>query len=125
MSRTMIGLDEPHFVTCLYRSRAFDHSVYAYARELAYSADLNPVVLGERAENVAISWKLILGERRHHASRIGHHDAQFYPITDHELAAHPVVLNEPGLFRTDDHVHPEPALVEAALRPEFAQSLEG
>jgi hypothetical protein len=65
-----------------------------------------------------------LGERRHHASRIGQGHAESYRLTDRELEAHPIVLDEPTFLGVDYHIHPEPPLVEAALGPKLAQLLE-
>jgi len=65
-----------------------------------------------------------LGERRHHASRIGQGHAESYRIPDRQLVVDPVVLDEPTFFGVDDHVHPESPLVEAALRLKLAQLLK-
>src|SRR5215217_7524324 len=46
--------------------------------------------------------------------------AESYRLTDRELEAHPIVLEEPTFLGVDYHIHPEPPLVEAALGPKLA-----
>ena len=51
---------------------------------------------------------------------------QVFPkdITKAELVTDPAVLHESRSLGLDDHVHPEPALVEAALGPNLVQPRE-
>jgi hypothetical protein len=85
---------------------------------------LDPVVASERPEDLGVLGQIILGECRHHASRIGQGHAESYRLTDRELLADPNVLDEAIFLGVDDHVHPEPPLVEAALRLKLAQLLK-
>ena len=52
-------------------------------------------------------------------------DVKPHRITDGELPPDPVVLDKPVLFSADDHVHPEPALIKAALGSKLVQPPEG
>ena len=45
---------ESNAITCPYRSRRLDHGVHASARKLPNIADLNPVVPGERPEDIGV-----------------------------------------------------------------------
>src|SRR5215212_84547 len=114
-----------HAVTYSHRSRRVDHGVRARTGEPTGTTDLDSVVPSERPEDLGVLGEILLGERRHHASRIGQGHAESYRLPDRELEAYPIVLNEPTFFGVDDHVHPEPPLVEAALGPKLAQLLEG
>jgi hypothetical protein len=110
---------------CSHRSRRFDHGIHTRTRKTTGGAKLNPIVPSERPEDVGVLGEFVLDVRCHYASGIGRGHAEPYRITDRELAADPIILVEPGTFGGDDHVHPEPALVEAALGPQLAQLFEG
>src|SRR5215207_5996423 len=120
-----LATGEGHPVTYSHRSRRFDYGVHARTGEQTGTADLDSVVASERPEDLGVLGELLLGERRHHAPRIGQGHAESYRLTDRELEADPIVLDEAIFFGVDDNVHPEAPLVEAALGPKLAQLLEG
>ena len=114
-----------HPITYSHRSRRLYYGVHARTGEQTGTANLDSVVLSERPEDIGVLGELFLGERRHHASRVGQGYAESYRLTDRELEADPIVLDVPTFFDVDDHVHPESTLVEAALGLKLAQLLEG
>lgn len=116
---------ESNAVADSHRSGRLDYGVCAGAGEQARTADRDPVMPSEGAQDVAVFKEFVLSEGRHHASRIGKGHAESYHVTNGELMTDPTVLDEPILFGGDDQVHPEPALVELALRSKLGQSLEG
>ena len=115
---------ERHAVTYPDGSRGFDHGVYACAGGLTGCADSNSVVPTERPEDIDVFGKFVLGECRHHAARIRQGHVDSHCITNRELATDPIVLDESSFLGPDDNVHPEPALVKAALGPKFIQLVE-
>ena len=80
---------------------------------------------GKGPNDFSVLRKLFLGQRRHHASRIRQSHIQFYLVTDREPSSDPFVLDEASFVGTNDNVHPEPALIEAALGLKLVQALEG
>ena len=120
-----LAAGEGYAVIYSHRSRRFDYGVHARTGKQTGSADLDSVVLSERPEDPGVLGELLLGEGRHHAPRIGQGHAESYRLTDRELEADPIVLDEAIFFGIDYHVHPEPPLVEAALGLKLAQLLEG
>ena len=115
---------EGHLITGAHRSWRFDHGIHARTGEPTGTRSSDPVVAGERAQDVAVLGQLLLSQRRHHAAWIGEGHAEPYGVADGELAADPIVLHEPGFFGVNDDVHAEPALIEPALGLEFTQLLE-
>ena len=85
--------------------------------------DVDPVV-PERLKDPGVAGKVLLGQARHHTTRVGQGHSDPHVVADGERAPHPLVLDEPALGGVDDHVHAEPARVEAALRLELAELLE-
>src|SRR6266508_4038666 len=86
--------------------------------------DVDPVVLGEGLEDPGVLRKVLLREARHDATRVWQGHANLHVVTDRERPTEPLVLNEPMRWGLDNHVHAEPARVEAALWLEFAQSVQ-
>ena len=86
--------------------------------------DLNLVVANERPEDVGVVREFTLVERRHHTSRIRQGYSQSHRVTNREIAADPFVFDEPSFLGMDNHVHSEPALVEAALRSKLGQPIK-
>src|ERR687898_540674 len=89
------------------------------------SGDVDPVVAGEGLEDFRIPRKVRLRKTRHAATRIWQGHGELYVVADGERATEPLVLHESTLGAIDDHVHAEPADVEAALRFEVAQLVQG
>src|SRR3712207_9516804 len=86
-----LAAGEGHAVTYSQRSRRFDYGVHARTGEQTGPADLDSVVPSERPEDLGVLWELLLGERSHHASRIGQGHAESYRLTDRAFEADPVV----------------------------------
>jgi hypothetical protein len=116
---------ESNAVADSHLSGRLDYGVCTGAGKQARIADRDPVMPSEGAQDIAVFWEFVLSEGRHHASRIGKGHAKSYYVTNGEFMTDPTVLDEPILFGGDDQVHPEPALVESALRSKLGQSLEG
>src|SRR6185295_11115540 len=89
------------------------------------TADVEPVVLGEGPEDPGVSRKVGLGEARHDATRIRNRNADLYVVAERERAPDPLVLDEAVGGRIDDHVHAEAPDVEAALRLDLPQPVQG
>jgi hypothetical protein len=81
-------------------------------------------VLRECAKDIGILWKVVLSQRGHHATRIGHRDFYSHGIADGDVVTHPVILHKPCFSSVDDHVHPESTRIETTLRPNFVQTIE-
>jgi hypothetical protein len=86
--------------------------------------DVDPVVLGEGPEDPGVLRKVLLREARHDATRVWLGHADLHVIADRERATEPLVLDKPTRGGFDNHVHTEPAGVEAALWLEFAQPVK-
>src|SRR5215216_3936870 len=87
--------------------------------------DVDPVVAGEGLEDFGVPRKVLLRKARHAATRIWQGHSELYVVADGERATEPPVLDESTLGGIDDHVHAEPADVEAALWFEVAQLVQG
>src|SRR5215216_3585182 len=77
--------------------------------------NVDPVVAGEGLEDLGVPRKVLLRKARHAATRIWQGHAELYVVADGERATEPSVLHKSALWGIDDHVHAEPADVEAAL----------
>src|SRR5829696_4034268 len=89
------------------------------------TGDVDPVVAGEGLEDFGVPRKVLLRKARHAATRIWQGNAEPYVVADRERATEPPVLHESTLEGIDDHVHTEPAHVEAALWFEVSQLVQG
>src|SRR5215216_5981105 len=87
--------------------------------------DVDPVVAGEGLEDLGAPRGASLRKARHAATRIWQGHAELHVVADGERATEPPVLHESTLGGIDDHVHAEPADVEAALWFEVAQLVQG
>src|SRR5215216_1547148 len=99
------------FVDCARRLR---DGVDAGAR-VERTRDVDPVVAGEGLEDLGVPRKVLLRKARHAATRIWQRHGELYVVADGERATEPAVLHKSALWGIDDHVHAEPADVEAAL----------
>src|ERR687898_2371818 len=77
--------------------------------------NVDPVVAGEGLEDLGVPREVLLRKARHAATRIWQGHGELYVVADGERATEPSVLHESTLGGIDDHVHAEPADVEAAL----------
>src|SRR5215210_2667576 len=77
--------------------------------------DVDPVVAGESLEDFGVPRKVRLRKARHGATRIWQRHAELYVVADGKRATEAPVLDGSTLGGIDDHVHAEPADVEAAL----------
>src|SRR5215217_3641925 len=87
--------------------------------------DVDPVVAGEGLEDLGVPRKVLLRKARHAATRIWQRHGELYVVADGERATQPPVLHESTPGGIDDHVHAEPADVEAALWFEVAELVQG
>jgi hypothetical protein len=71
-------------VTSSYCSRRSDHGVHASAGEWTDIANWHPIVLNERAKNIAILGEIFLCKGRHHTSHRGERHIDPCPITKPE-----------------------------------------
>src|SRR5918994_6399711 len=75
--------------------------------------DVDPVVAGEGLEDLGVPRKVLLRKARHAATRIWQGHGELHVVADSKRTTEPSVLHESTLGGIDDHVHPEPADVEA------------
>src|SRR5207249_6853234 len=68
---------------------------------------------------------IFLCKGRHHTSGIEEGHVDSCPITKSKLTTDQAVLDEPRPVSFDDHIHAEPARLEAALGPDLVQPRQG
>jgi hypothetical protein len=102
-----LAAGEGHQVTYSHRSRPFDYGVHARTGEQTGSANLDSVVLRERPEDLGVLGELLLGERRHHASRIGQGHAESYRVPDRDATRSRTGMGNQGNFVRSQRVHDE------------------
>jgi hypothetical protein len=111
-------------VTSSYGSRRSDHGVHASAGELTEVADWPPIVVHECPQNIGILGEIFLCKGRHHTPGIEERHVEPCPMPQPEVMTDLVVLDKPRPSGADDHVHAEPARLEAALGPKLVQPRE-
>ena len=87
---------------------------------------MHPVCRNALAENARVFGQVALGERWHHTARAGISDLQANGFANADRLAYPIVFDEAfQTCRVDDQIGTETPNLEATLRIQSAQLIDG